>query len=199
MGILSLKNKSSLSTLAHPSAADLGAMIPIATVTVGSGGASYVEFTSIPNVYEHLQIRAIGRTNRSANGDYALISVNGDTSTSNYTTHYLQGNGSAATAGAYVQSFAGALMNRWAAASDGASIFGAGILDILDYSNTNKYKTFRDISGLETNTSNSQVNFESSIWLSTAVINALRITPGAGTSWNQYSSFALYGIKRAGA
>jgi hypothetical protein len=199
MASISLKYKSKSGNLTAPGDVDPGAMIPIATVSVSSGGASYVEFTSIPSAYEHLQVRAIGRTNRSANGDYALISVNGDTSTSNYTTHYLQGNGSSVASGAYVQSFAGALMSRWAAANDGSNIFGLGILDILDYSNTNKYKTFRDISGLDTNTSNSQVNFESSLWLSTAVINALRITPGAGTTWQQYSHFALYGIKRAGA
>jgi hypothetical protein len=33
----------------------------IATVTVGSGGASEVEFTSIPSTYTHLQIRALAR------------------------------------------------------------------------------------------------------------------------------------------
>ena len=33
----------------------------IATVTVGSGGAANVEFTSIPGTYTHLQIRMLGR------------------------------------------------------------------------------------------------------------------------------------------
>jgi hypothetical protein len=199
MGSISLKYKSKSGNLTAPGDVDPGAMVPIATVSVSAGGASYVEFTSIPGYYQHLQIRGMGRTNRSANGDYALISVNGDTSTSNYTTHYMQGNGSAISAGSYIQSFAGALMSRWAAASDGANIFGVGILDIFDYSNASKYKVFRDISGLQTATSNSQINLESSTWLSNTAITSLRISPGAGTSWNQYTTFALYGIKRAGA
>jgi len=167
----------------------------IATVTIGSGGSSSVTFSSIPSTYQHLQLRAIGRTNRSANGDYSLIAFNSDTSSSNYTTHYLSGNGSTADAGAYVNSFGGALVNRWGAASDTASTFGALVLDILDYANTNKYSTVRSLGGLETNTSNSQINLQSAVWLNTAAISTLTITPGAGTAFNQYSSFALYGLK----
>lgn len=167
----------------------------IATVTVGSGGSSSITFSSIPSTYQHLQIRAIGRTNRSANGDYSLIAFNSDTSSSNYTTHYLSGNGSTVDAGAYVNSFGGALVNRWGAANDTSNTFGALVLDILDYANTNKYKTVRSLGGLETNTSNSQINLQSALWLNTAAISNITITPGAGTSFNQYSSFALYGIK----
>jgi len=174
-----------------------GAYDSIATTTVGAGGTSSITFSSIPSTYTHLQIRGIGRTNRSANGDYSLVRLNSDSSTSNYTSHYLQGNGSSAASGAYVQSFAGGLWSRWGAASDGSSIFGAGVMDILDYANTSKYKTLRDLGGLETNTSNSQINFESTMWLSTSAITSITIVPGAGTSWDQYTQFALYGIKGA--
>ena len=172
-----------------------GDMEAIAMVEVGSAGASSIVFSSIPSTYKHLQIRGIGRTNRSANGDYALVRLNSDSSSSNYTSHYLQGNGSTVSVGAYVQSFTGLLWSRWAAASDGANIFGAGILDILDYTNTNKYKTSKNIGALETNSSNSQINFESAVWLSTSAVTGITIIPGAGTSWSQYSSFALYGIR----
>lgn len=199
MASISLKYKSKSGNLTAPGDVDPGAMIPIATVTVSSGGSSSISFTSIPSTYEHLQLRGIGRTNRSANGDYSLISVNSDTSTSNYTTHYLQGNGTSAAAGAYVQSYGGALLNRWAAASDTSNVFGAAIVDILDYSNTNKYKTFRNIGAVDNNDANGQINLQSTLWLSTAAVTSLTITPGAGTSFNQYSHFALYGIKRAGA
>jgi len=178
-------------------AAAIVAYESIATVTVGSGGSSSITFSSIPSTYQHLQIRAIGRTNRSANGDYSLFQFNSDTSSSNYTTHYLSGNGSTVDSGAYVTSFGGVLVNRWGAASDTASSFGALVFDLLDYANTNKYKTARSMGALETNTSNSQINLQSSVWLSTAAISSITIIPGAGTSWNQYSSFALYGIKAA--
>ena len=202
MAITSVKTGSSFtnlqkydSMLAGNAAYDPNATWLIQRTTVGSGGSSSITFSSIPSTYTHLQIRGIGRTNRSANGDYALVKLNNDSSTSNYTTHYLQGNGSTVAAGGYVQSFAGYLWSRWGAASDASNIFGAGILDILDYANTNKYKTGRDTGGLETNTANSQINLESSIWLSTSAVTSITITPGAGTSWNQYSTFALYGVK----
>jgi hypothetical protein len=200
MASISLKYKSKSGNLTAPGDVDPGAMIPIATVTVGAGGSSSISFTSIPSVYEHLQIRAIGRTNRSATGgDYSLVVINNDASASNYSMHQLLGNSVSALAGGYPQTFAGALVSRWGAASDGSGMFGAGIIDILDYSNTNKYKTIRSIGGLDTNSASSQVNLESNLWMNTSAISSLAINPGAGTSWSQYSHFALYGIKRAGA
>ena len=58
MAIFSLKSKEVLSNLTAPANIDLGAMIPIATVT--GNGSNYADFTSIPQTYEHLQIK-IGR------------------------------------------------------------------------------------------------------------------------------------------
>lgn len=200
MGAISLKYKSKSGNLTAPGDVDPGAMIPLATVTVGAGGSSSISFTSIPSAYEHLQIRAIGRTNRSATGgDYSLVVINNDASASNYSMHQLLGNGVSVLVGGYPQTFAGALISRWAAASDGSNMFGVAIIDILDYANTNKYKTIRSLGALDTNSANCQINLESNLWMNTSAITSLTINPGAGTSWSQYSSFALYGIKRAGA
>jgi hypothetical protein len=81
-------------------AADTGAMFPLQVITVGSAGAANVEFTNIPNTYTHLQIRisSLGSANTasSLSGTY-----NGDTG-SNYSSHWLTGNGSSASAGATV-------------------------------------------------------------------------------------------------
>lgn len=74
----------------------------IATVTVGSGGASSIEFTSIPGTYQHLQIRGIARTARTGatpKREAVYIQFNGDTGT-NYAYHNLFGTGAAAQAGA---------------------------------------------------------------------------------------------------
>ena len=67
----------------------------IATVTVGSGGAANVEFTSIPSTYAHLQVRAIFRNANAT--DTTFMRINSDTG-SNYAWHTLRGNGSAVTA-----------------------------------------------------------------------------------------------------
>ena len=49
-----------------------GSYESIATVTVGSGGAASVEFTSIPSTYTHLQIRAIVRTNYTSSNNKSI-------------------------------------------------------------------------------------------------------------------------------
>jgi hypothetical protein len=159
-------------------------------VTVGAGGSATATFTSIPSTYKHLQIRAIGR-NDGAPVD-ARYTFNSDTG-SNYAFHLLVGNGS--TAASY-NATSQAFLRGAPYADQTANIFGAGVTDILDYANTNKYKTVRTLTGMENNTVNfSQIQFYSGLWQSTAAISSITITPSAGTVWTQYSSFALYGIK----
>jgi hypothetical protein len=65
----------------------------IATVTVGSGGSSSIDFTSIPSTYKHLQLRIMANANAS---NRICIAYNSDTNTSNYNSHYIEGNGSVA-------------------------------------------------------------------------------------------------------
>ena len=69
-------------------------------------------------------------------------------------------------------------------------------MDILDYSNTNKNKTLRQLAGTDNN-GNGVVGLSSGLWQSTAAVASIDIT--AIGSFSQYTSFALYGIKRAGA
>jgi hypothetical protein len=69
----------------------LGSFESIATVTVGGGGASSIEFTSIPGTYQHLQVRLIGRSSSTgATGNNFDLTLNGDTA-SNYAYHGLYG------------------------------------------------------------------------------------------------------------
>jgi hypothetical protein len=117
----------------------------IATTTVGSGGAASVTFSSIPSTYTHLQIRGIARTNRSAAAQDAIRYRFNSDSGSNYTLHYLLGNGSAASAGASTSNTSG-YMDGFTMSDSLANSFGAFNLDILDYANTNKYKTCRALS-----------------------------------------------------
>ena len=167
----------------------------IATVSVGSGGAATVEFTSIPGTYQHLQIRAIARTDRAnAQGDYLKFNMNSDTA-SNYSAHELSGYNGSVAAGSNV-SVAYQVINRWAGTSQAANTFGGGVIDILDYANTNKYKTTRSLAGWNDNTQGS-LHFNSSLWMSTSAITSIAITAGGGTSIDEYSHFALYGIKGA--
>jgi hypothetical protein len=165
----------------------------IASTTVGLGGTGFVEFTSIPSTYKHLQVRMMTRGSISAVGSNVDVQFNSDTGT-NYWTHFLEGNGSAASSysaggGSTVGIYAG-----WgAAANAGSNIFGAGVWDILDYTNTNKVKVIRALSGIDNNGSGILL-FNSGSWSGTAAITSMKIQPNSGT-FSQYSSFALYGIK----
>jgi hypothetical protein len=168
----------------------------IATVTVGSGGAANVEFTSIPSTYTHLQVRILARSTRTTSEtDYMNVTLNSDTG-ANYSYHYLQGDGSSAAAGA------SASINQAYSSyigSDGASnsnIFGVNILDLLDYANTNKNTTFRFLGGMDNNGTGGKVALMSDAWYNTNAVTSIKFAPSTG-SFKQYSSFALYGIKGA--
>ena len=172
----------------------------ITTSTVGGGGVASVTFSSIPATYTHLQVRYFAQTNRATYGrDGIWIRFNSD-SASNYSDHYLTGDGSTADAGANINADR-IYLPEVLTSTAGANFFGSGIVDVLDYVNTSKYKTTRSIGGGDHNgTVNSigaQVSLRSGAWRSTSAINSITFYPGSGTTISQYSKFALYGIKGA--
>jgi hypothetical protein len=164
----------------------------ISTVTVGSGGAASVTFSSIPATYTHLQIRLIARSLENNSGlDTPFLRFNSDTG-SNYAAHRLYGSGSSAGADA-VTSQSQIRAGFVPLLNDLASVFGVIIYDVLDYANTNKYKTVRILTGTDLNGSG-YVGFQSGLWQNTNAITTITMLPSNG-NWAQYSQFALYGIK----
>jgi hypothetical protein len=169
-----------------------GAMDALATVTVPSGGAASIEFAGIPQGYKHLQLRVLARSGSTASGgNYLSMRFNGD-SGSNYTYHALQGDGSSATA-AGLASQNTVYLQRMANNNDASGIYGAMVVDLLDYSNVTKYKTVRNLGAYDANGSG-RVYFSSSAWMNTAAVTSISIAPESST-FNQYSSFALYGVR----
>lgn len=170
-----------------------GSYDALATYTVPSGGLSTITFAGIPNTYTHLQIRQIARTTvatsiQSGNG----IRFNNDTA-SNYGIHQLLGDGSSASAGAITpDSYIFYSANTGTSA--GSNIFGAAIIDILDYTSTTKFKTVRTLAGADLNGSGS-IYFRSGLWRSTSAINTITIDCRDSGSFTEYSQFALYGVK----
>jgi len=162
-------------------------------VVVLSASASSIDFLSIPQTYSHLQIRYLAQSSNSATAaDNLAFRFNSDTG-ANYTRHYLDGSGSSATAGSNT-----GVTQVYATCSQTSatypSNFGVGILDILDYTNTNKYTTTRALSGVDFNATGGAVQLTSGLWLNTAAITSINIRALAG-NLTQYSSFSLYGIK----
>jgi hypothetical protein len=162
----------------------------IATVSVGSGGQATVEFTSIPSTYTHLQVRYMV-FGQSSTAQY--FRLNGDTG-SNYARHLLVGSGSSAAA------YAGTSVTElWPNAGLNTSSFPTvGVVDILDYKNTSKYKTTRTLGGVDNNggATNNEISLSSGLWMNTNAVTSITFFPLSG-NYTQYTHIALYGIKGA--
>ena len=164
-----------------------GSYESIATVDVGAGGVSSVTFSSIPSTYTHLQIRLFKKDGAASLSSLA-IRLNSD-SGSNYAYHRLYGNGTSTAAGSGTALSFGIIGIQ-------ENQFGATIIDILDYTNTNKYTVTRSISGWDNNGSG-WVGLWSSLWLNTSAVNTVTLLSAAGNGFTQYTNAALYGIKGA--
>ena len=180
--------------------APAGAYDALATVTVPSGGAANITFAGIPTGYKHLQVRFFLQDNRATYGsdDIGFRVGNGSIDTgNNYAWHDLYGNGSSVAAQNLTSTSRIELNN--AGGTGVASNFGAGVLDILDYANTSKYKTIRSLHGNDVNGTVSgfggRVALDSGLWMNTSPITTIQFTPLYGSSFNQYTSIALYGVK----
>jgi hypothetical protein len=157
----------------------------IATFT-GTGSSGSISFTSIAADWNHLQLRLYGKAD-DAVGIY--LRFNSDTG-SNYAWHRLYGNGSTATAAGYTSQTRIAAIGDF----DTTNPFSA-VIDILDYKNTNKYKTVRLLSGTDKNGSGS-IALYSGLWQNTNAITGIEIYLSAG-NYTTATKYALYGIKGA--
>lgn len=167
----------------------------ISTVTVGSGGSATITFSSIPSTYKHLQVRGI--TNSVSTGDASdVIRLQINSNTSAYTNHRLGGNGSVAFAGATTSNSRIDIPRTAASGSgSGSSIYGATVIDILDYANTNKLHVIRALTGFEAE-NQGQIYLNSGFHTTdTTAITSLTFSLESGSNFRQYSQFALYGIK----
>ena len=167
----------------------------ISSVTVGSGGQSSIEFTSIPATYSDLKVSTSLRTDRaSAVRDVAKIQFNSNTG-ANYSERELYGNGNAAgTASASSQT--SARCGYPTASTATANIFSNDSIYIPNYlSSANK--SFSVDSVAETNAVATDVLQLAGLWSQTATITSIKIFPAFGTSFDQYSTAYLYGISNA--
>ncbi len=167
-----------------------GSYESIATTTVTSN-VSEITFSSIPSTYTHLQFRLIVRTNRNSAEDGFRITINDDTNAANYNAHGIYGSGTNEVA---FEVNTGVGWAGYYPTDSSSSVFGAGIMDFLDYANTNKAKTMRHLGGYDNNSSG-YIVYSSSLWTSTAAITKIKFTFDSGSSFTQYSQLALYGIK----
>ena len=168
----------------------------ISSVTVGAGGASSIDFTSIPATYTDLLLDLSIRSNRATEVyDTGRIRFNSD-SGSNYTaSRRLYGNGSSAVSDAPAITNSG-LFEMPTAAGATASTFGNIQIYIPNYAGSN-YKSYSNDGVSENNGTAAYASLIAGLWNSTAAITAVNLLPYSGSQFVQYSTAYLYGIKNS--
>jgi hypothetical protein len=159
----------------------------IATIN-GTGSSGSIVFSSIPSTYTHLQLRVSYQDTTASSFQSQSLFINGD-SAANYSWHYVLGDGATTYSNPSVS--ASNILGGQTVLTNNSN-YAVSIIDILDYANTNKYKTTRGLYGNDQNGSG-RIQLVSGAWRNTAAITSLTIsTPGNFTT---ASKFALYGIK----
>lgn len=163
---------------------------PIATTTLSGATANYT-FSSIPATYTDL-ILVANFIGASTAGNSLVFRVgNGSVDTgSNYSTTFLEGNGSSASSSRVSNgTFAYAIGSG---SSTSTSIPQTNIIQFMNYANTSTYKTFINRGGSPDAILAANVN----LWRSTVAINTIQIYI-ASENFNTGSTFTLYGIASA--
>lgn len=172
-----------------------GSYDALATYTVGSTPVSTIEFAGLPTggQYKHLEIRGIVRFSGN-DGGFGMF-FNGDSTGTNYYAHNLGTSGSGTP---YTQSGNEGWF-IWSMANNSATsgVFNGFVANVLDYSNTSKYKTTRILGGYDNNGSGRML-FSSQLWNNTNAINSIKFDSriqGSTSDFAQYSQFSIYGVK----
>ena len=161
----------------------------IASSTVGSGGASSIDFTSIPSTYTDLSFLFSIRS--SAGGTSYTGSIRLNSSSSSYSQKYLFGNGASIVNGT------GSTSSSYTGEYPGeTSLFTNTQVYIPNYAGSTN-KSFSVDGVMERNNTTAYAILSAGLWSSTAAITGVSIIPDGATSFAQYSTAYLYGVKNA--
>jgi hypothetical protein len=163
-----------------------GAYDSLATVIAPAGGLSSVTFSGIPSGYKHLQVRA--QHLFPGGGSNMKVVLNNNIGLNG--THFMYHSGSSADAG---YDSTGPIISFQAGAT--STNFALGIWDFLDYSSTSKTKVLRGLVSHENYTTAGYCGILSGLSTTTEAINSLTFSYISGSTIQQHSSFALYGVK----
>lgn len=158
----------------------------IATIVLGSPASSFT-FSSIPSGYKHLQVRASLKA--SSGGYWIGLQLNGDTG-NNYSMHRLSSNASSISSSSTTSTSSHQIFGFSSGTSTGVPL--PVIIDILDYSATNKNKTMRAMVA-QAGSGISEMHLSSGAWYNTSAVSTLFL--GAGGNFDTGSRVTVYGIK----
>jgi hypothetical protein len=157
----------------------------IASSTVGAGGASSIDFTSIPSTYTDLCVHLSMRVSDAGPVDTNIKFNNTDT---NKSIVYLRGTGAGAGTGSYAYT-----IGATNGSGQTASTFTSSTVYIPNYASTSYNKSFTADTAEENNATAAYSTMIAGLWTSTAAINQLTFV----ANFVQYSTAYLYGVKNA--
>jgi hypothetical protein len=164
----------------------------IQTVTIGSAGATTIEFTNIPQGFTDLLI--VASTRAGAGAVARNMNIRFNASTLGYSERMIDSNGSSASSA----NTSGSLINWSFEADSGAttSTFSNISLYVPNYSSVASYKSMVIHSSSENNGSTGYNRLTSGLWTSNSPITSVSLIAESGSSFVQYSSASLYGFRR---
>jgi len=164
----------------------------IASVTIGSGGAASMDFTSIPSTYTDLVIKASVRDSSAGTTPALKIVFNSDTG-SNYTYRLLYGDGStpASLSGTLAFTYNGAVTTT----IQTSNTFASNEIYIPNYrSSANKSTSVDAVQ--ENNGTAAIAGLVANLWNNTNAITSITLS-SAGSNFVQYSTATLYGVSKS--
>jgi len=167
----------------------------ISSVTVGSGGASNINLTSIPSTYTDLCVKVTARTNLSDTEEFLRLEFNGSGGTA-YSYRNVYGNGSTAVSlndAGVANVLYGGISN---ASLSTSNTFSNCELYIPNYAGSNNKSFSADLVN-EQNATKAFTMLVAGLWSNTSAITSVKLTPASGGSFVQYSTATLYGIKNS--
>jgi hypothetical protein len=171
-------------------------LFQLATTTVGSGGVSSVTFSSIPQVYTDLVVKASIRTNVSGTVDYAPMAFNGGPTGTSYSDRRVYGDYTAAYS--LNSSGANSLVNAPVNGGNStANTFSNTEWYIPNYTSS-AYKSISVDSVGEGNSASANYNYTqliAGLWANTSAITSINLSTYFGSAFVQYSTFTLYGVR----
>lgn len=168
----------------------------LASVTVPSGGAANIDFTSISSGYTDLLIKLSTRDDTSQTDQYLNINFNNDFG-ANYASKVLNG------AGTSISSFNFSAQNNGYIFQGNANTSTTNTFSNIDiyipnYTSSSA-KSYSNDGAAESNTSAAGTRWNAmtaGLWSGTSTINRITISPGSG-NFLQNTTAYLYGIKNS--
>ena len=169
----------------------------IATVTVGSGGAANIDFTSIPQTYTDLVVKTSLRQSGYTGvvWDWLKFRFNGSSATT-YSSRDLEGNGANVYSNTFTSQNGMVKLGLANSTTSTTSTFSSNEFYIPNYTSSNNKSVSGD--GVHENNATTAISvLGAGLWADSSAITSITLFPENGTAWTEYSTATLYGIKNS--